>query len=704
MALINVKTKQKIHASGSKVSEFTLILKGSVKKTSKYSERVVNKGNILEVSEDIGENYKFDYIAEEDTLICTYPADDSSIKKIIEENEKIAPFIAMASLKSLLDSYNYYNELVKKATERYKKLEEDLYNYPINCKKLGIKEKIFYDLNDIESPIKDDILSDYEFDYLMSLKNNEDKMMSTYFNVDISISIWNVMHFNMLLKQVDEDILYIDNYLSNFSEAEKEFIQEKKLIDIRLKAEKNDNNNNVDGEIPLIKDSMDTILLYSEIENKYILLTKELIGKYKALDDKRSTNDEPRKIRRKLIELFFMIYKNCFIKSRKNPMSTPPEVMMFLLFGFFDEEMAGSKNTEAMYRLLKEYRPDPSGHVFTLYQWLSMVYSGIEEPSRNEFEEDYDTYLRERKHVGDITDSEYEKLKNDNENKLTFEMDNLFKMGNRMTFGRISIYQPFFDKENANEDLNKSFLDAQKLNNLIDKMNNIDKMLFRRDREYSNEQIDIKNFPINVLVLPKIILLPNSGIRAALWQEIEGKRRDSSARMIMPIFMIEDINKAFISLCGEFRWEIIKTEQGVHWNDLSDLSLTSEYNDYIQFYRKNRELSAEQKEKIKKKLDKTGKNLRRTFVLDYISYISAERRGTPVMDKVSRRIFFTYCPFSAKYREKLKTMPLYVNELNRYETKTQDRARLINNIIKKFENKNLSVPKELINQMEFLNS
>lgn len=74
------------------------------------------------------------------------------------------------------------------------------------------------------------------------------------------------------------------------------------------------------------------------------------------------------------------------------------------------------------------------------------------------------------------------------------------------------------------------------------------------------------------------------------------------------------------------------------------------------------------------------------------------------MDKVARRIFFTYCPFSNQYRENLKSMPLYVNEINRYETKNNDRIRLISNIIKKFEYRHLEVPKELTEQIEFLKS
>ena len=63
--------------------------------------------------------------------------------------------------------------------------------------------------------------------------------------------------------------------------------------------------------------------------------------------------------------------------------------------------------------------------------------------------------------------------------------------------------------------------------------------------------------------------------------------------------MEEDLTKTIIKLCGEFRWELCKRIQGARWNDISEHSLTSEYFDYVQYYRKNNELSPEAKEKIK---------------------------------------------------------------------------------------------------------
>ena len=203
-----------------------------------------------------------------------------------------------------------------------------------------------------------------------------------------------------------------------------------------------------------------------------------------------------------------------------------------------------------------------------------------------------------------------------------------------------------------------------------------------------------------VIGLGKKVLIANQ--IGALWQEIEGKKRDTPARFMFPIFLSEDLLKTMIGVCGDFRWEMTKTEQGVHWNDLSDPSLTSEYSDYIQYYRKNHDLSLEQKEKVKKILQKSGNNLRKTFVTDYYVYMISESNGSPLMNKVTRSILFNYCPFTEEIRNKLKMNPQYTELLNRYHTHQEQKLRPLMNIIRRVEKQGDQVPQELMEEIDHL--
>lgn len=58
--------------------------------------------------------------------------------------------------------------------------------------------------------------------------------------------------------------------------------------------------------------------------------------------------------------------------------------------------------------------------------------------------------------------------------------------------------------------------------------------------------------------------------------------------------------------------------------------LTSEYFDYVQFYRKNSELSTDAKEKIKTALTKARNSFKEMFVNDYIIWVVYEGKGSHV--------------------------------------------------------------------------
>ena len=708
MALENYEMGKVIHSTDETVTTAELILKGTVSVYFGGQKMILTQGSLIGLQETPQEKYNFIYKAEEPVQVYTYPfLEEASIQRIVENNAKISPALAAKAVRDTLNAFNAYDTFYEGVSREFEKLHAQIADYPVQCKKAGVQQKLFSGLYELSAPERDDLLQEWQVNFLESMKENEKKFMMNFYNAAPSVSAGIVLLMYELQSKIEKGIINLEQDLRTMLQESKEFKSELKLLEMKLNALKQTmqmNGDDQNGEVPLIQNAMDIILSYSEIDKNKALNLKELIKQYKELPDRRSTTDPVRRLRKQLTDGFYELYPACFLKSRDNPMNIPAEVRMFLFFGFFDEELAGPNNTEAMYRIITSYRPDAEGHVYTLYQWLMMIQDGAVTPSRNEFEQDYDAFMREQRDRGDITDQEYEEKKDDSKSKLMYEIDNLFKMGNRMTFGKVSSYQPFFDSDNVLMDLGNSYMSATKVNEAINTIISIDKSIFRREREYRNEELGLKNISVHVEVIPNIILFPNVGTRAALWQEIEGKKRDSKARMIMPIFLAEDMTKAFTSLCGEYRWEITKTEQGVHWNDLKDLSLTSEYNDYIQFYRKNRDLNAEQKEKLKKQIQKAGSNLRRTFVSDYCVYINSESNGSPLMNRVARGILFTYCPFSLSYRDRLKSSPIYGNELNKFETKKEERVRPIINIAKKLENQGIKVPKALSDEIEYMQS
>jgi hypothetical protein len=144
-----------------------------------------------------------------------------------------------------------------------------------------------------------------------------------------------------------------------------------------------------------------------------------------------------------------------------------------------------------------------------------------------------------------------------------------------------------------------------------------------------------------------------------------------------------------------------KTEQGVHWNDVTDPSLTSMYCDYLQFYKKNHTLSTDMKEKLKAQLQKNNNNFKNVFVGDYMSYIKFEANASPRLNKVARDIVFTYCPFSKELREKMADNPQYGDLIKKHNAHTAGLMRPLSNIIRKLQNDGIEIPAEMKTQYEF---
>ncbi|MDE5865611.1 MAG: hypothetical protein K2H31_03295 [Lachnospiraceae bacterium] len=203
-------------------------------------------------------------------------------------------------------------------------------------------------------------------------------------------------------------------------------------------------------------------------------------------------------------------------------------------------------------------------------------------------------------------------------------------------------------------------------------------------------------------ILPDIILMPNVGVRGVMWQEIEGRKRTSPARMMVSIFQMEDLNNILVRLTGEYRWEMCKRIQGARWNDVSEPSLTSEYFDYIQFYKKNRDLSPDAKDKIKIAMQKAKNSYKEMYVRDYLSWVVFEGAGSPRLNKIARTILFTHCPFSKEIRNKLKANPLYKEMMDRYDIKLSQKLHHMDNLTQKMKNSGVEVPAEIEEQRAFL--
>lgn len=440
--------------------------------------------------------------------------------------------------------------------------------------------------------------------------------------------------------------------------------------------------------------SLNTILEFAGEDLELSTSFRQHVHSYKSLSNKSSSDEEATRLRTALTNEFYSLYSVLFERSLHSD-TIPAPVKMFLYFGYADEELAGIDNAIYLYSLLDSMTDHSSQGVYTFYDWLLAIFRGQKEPSRNEFDQDYNDYIHKQKLNGNITDADLKLLEQDSMAKVNYELRNMFPSVNKITYGRVSVFCPLFCADNVLKGLKDSYVTVSMIAKAIEQVKRVDYTLFYRE-SLDRENINLLGKElIHLEYLPDVILMPNVGIRGVMWQEIEGKRRNSSGRMFFSIFHLDDVELTTIRLAGEFRWELCKRIQGSRWNDIGDPSLTSEYFDYIQFYRKNHDLSSEAKEKVRSGLQRTKNSFKEMFVRDYIVWIMFEGNGSPRLNKVARKILFAYCPFPKEICEKIKQNPLYTEIISHYELKMAQKLHHLDVLSKKIMNSGHPIPDTL---------
>lgn len=432
---------------------------------------------------------------------------------------------------------------------------------------------------------------------------------------------------------------------------------------------------------------------------------QSMISQYKKALLEQLSEEDMSKIRAKLTPVFEKLYRQVFFTSMKlhdDFASLPVAVKLFLRYGFVDEEICGIENAIALYKDLGKSE-DTNEKILYFYDYLKLIYEGEMEPSRNMMDQSYPAYLDSLLNQGEITKEQMESMLLSGHERVLFELSGLFANGLKVTYGRSKSYCPILCDQDMLKNPENSLLSQEAVQNLLQDLLAVDFSAFYREVLYYDKEKGIHQELIINECLPEIILLPNVGTRGVLWQEISGADRNTPARMLLPVQCLSDSKLVLLRLVGEFRWEMCKRIQGTRWNDISAQSLTSEYFDYLQFYKKNSDLSEDAKEKCKLQLQRTKNRYRENFLLDYASWIMYETKGLPKLNKVSRKILMRYCPPAKELREKLAENPLYTSLVNQYEAKRQKEESRIDRLVHKMrKNYGERIPAHLKQQGDYI--
>lgn len=451
-----------------------------------------------------------------------------------------------------------------------------------------------------------------------------------------------------------------------------------------------------------LRNSLQQIIDFSEVPKEQLTVFVDAINTFVRAKDRMSAEDDFRTLRRHIADGFYTIYRAVFLKTLKGEKNYPKAVELFLNYGFTDERLLTKEQILELCRLDVSTKNKYHCTMFTIPEWLLAVYTGKRQPSKNEFDMEYVEMLREQKKMGEINADEEKKLAGDQMKKLEYEMQNMFRYNHRIVNGQPSVFVPVLCSEQMMSGPSRAAITKDRMGQLIEKYREIDYSVFYRELSYADAATGIEKEQIMKEVVPDIILFPAYGQNASMWQELSCKRRDSAGRFLFPIMAEGNIDDLIIKTFGRFRWELCRTMQGSSWNNIQYKSLTSEYADYIQFYKKNKELSEERKEKIKQQIMKGKNSTREIFVQDYELWIKSEALGAMRLNKVSREILSMYCPFNKEIREAVETQPAFADPIARFKRERMKKVRELELRYHAYTSKQgIELTKELVDNLAF---
>lgn len=727
-----------LYGENQPVDEISIIVEGKLIAVGKTGRTELKKGCTVGTIDGTYGKYMCNYFADEETRLITYPYKVYEPKIGISGGFNINPGnMVLAAANQVLNLIKKYREEKLKAEKFYQYIKKEYENYSFLCKSYftdAVKSGKIEELEDL------DIGHDTEFNkaqYWENLITIPNEVRAGFFAANQYITICHMNDIQELAEEVAEQLQDVKNYITEHAacligtDAENLFSLYEDLI---LKMSRNESN------ISTLQKKADEILAfantYEEIDKRIIFTIKEQYkekakayaqasegtvamvsdGKYTAsqislaknhvqnaaekiiafaglseeqneslrqlltvfanMEDKKESSDEAGRIRNKLTVLFYEFYEAVFLKSEKVG-SDNPVIDMFLNYGFMDEHLLTDEQVLDLYYLKID---DKVGnfHIYTMREWLHEILVGNHEPSRNEFDLDYAAALREEKKTRKVSLEEEKKYLNDQIGKVHFEISNMLRSANKITQGQVLSFCPVLYTDNEEDSIMKLVTQKSKVKKSLDYYLFIDFSCFYRPVAFWDTEHGVNKEYIMKEIPPVIILMPNIGTKGVMWQEISGLRKDTPARFAFSMFSREEINKIMVTILGQYRWEICRNIQGVYWNDLSEKSLTSEYFDYAQFFRKNRDLTPAAKEKIKLTLTKCKNSFRGMFVQDYAQWIIYESKGSTRLNKINREIIATYCPLSQELREPLKQHPAFSLLIEKYERTTKEKLKKAN--------------------------
>ncbi len=454
----------------------------------------------------------------------------------------------------------------------------------------------------------------------------------------------------------------------------------------------------IPGNLAKYKNLLNRILEFSDIPGDR---KKKLVSMLNAFNsEKKKFELEPKlnKLKADFSDLYWQMYEKCFLKIIDTDLkSFIPGVMLH--FGLLDEKMVSPKVLQAIDTVYsKNLSVEKPVSVMTLPYFLEKIYRAECKPSITDMGQSFTDVLKKQTKLTKKEAAGKYMFHDKAEDRVRYEIRQIASDTMKLLYGSRKRAFPVLCNEAIIGDISYLMLDPEKAASELDAIRQRDFSVFYREvvihHKFGSDIVKIE-------VVPNFVLYPGAGSRMMLWQELDGAKRDTKGRIFLPVIYNEKLREGLCTVLGHFRWELQKTMAGAKWMDAVEGGYVGAYYDYINFYKKNPNITPEVKELVYEFIKKTRSD-RERYTMDYINWVIYEYEGRLKLNNATRDIFYRYCPFPKEIRAEIAKKPIFTNLEMKYQNRANAAILKAESRKKKFEKSTEPVPEEYIDFLDFL--
>ena len=300
-------------------------------------------------------------------------------------------------------------------------------------------------------------------------------------------------------------------------------------------------------DLKVLDHSVQQILDYAEVSDETAEKFASAVEAFLACVDKFARTPEATALRKELVKYFFEIYERACKKSFQDA-NPPLAVKLFLRYGYVSEELLTEEELRTLLTLPDSREEETTCRVYTMSEWLREIYEGRKNPSKDEFDTDYEETIRKQVHEKKLTKTEGDDAFHDAAKRLHFEVENLLSYADRILSGNISTFVPVMCSEGIYTKLESAVVTSAIINKIVNRVEKIDYSIFYRERMVAYEEVGLNRFTVTGRYTPEFIIFPVYGRKGLMWQDIEGRKKETHGRILLPSFMEQNLEAELLKI------------------------------------------------------------------------------------------------------------------------------------------------------------